>query len=127
MNYVVNQSDLRWSDYEIRDHTRINAARNRNVAIHVYGKCDSFVRSTSRSNQSRKNKMKKQNTDISEFLQSGGKIKKCPARRAKGSDDILYYSVGGLPTIKKKPSLPKHYSKKSPEWIEVEIEVPCED
>lgn len=65
----------------------------------------------------------KTNTDISSFLENGGKIKKGRVKRAKGAEQVVYYSVGPLPAVKKKEiSIPIHFSKGLHEWERVQNE-----
>jgi hypothetical protein len=59
----------------------------------------------------------KQNTDLTKFFATGGEIKRGKVKRAKGSEQVIYYSVGPLPAIKNKPlEYPRHFSLKKHEW-----------
>ena len=59
------------------------------------------------------------NTDLNDWRKSGGKIKYGKTKRAKGSEDILYYSLPPdiAPIVKKKSLIPSHFGRSNPEWL----------
>lgn len=61
----------------------------------------------------------KKNTDINEWRKAGGTVKFGKTKRAKGSENILWYSLPpNLPAITEvKNQIPSHFGRGAPHWL----------